>query len=148
MKLFPVALFVFNRPDHTLKTLQSLSENDLAQDSTLFIYSDGPKKSSSEEELRKIEDVRKIIRSQKWCKEVIIKEEDNNIGLASSIIRGVSHIIKQYGGIIVLEDDLVTSRGFLSFLNDVMTVYENDHRIASVTGYIEPIRLPGNSFSF
>lgn len=148
MRLFPIALFVFNRPDHTLRTLKSLSANYLAEDSTLFIYSDGPKKGSSEDELRKIEDVRRIIKSQEWCGEVVIKEEDHNHGLASSIIRGVTDIVNTYGGIIVLEDDLVTSKGFLSFINEIMNLYENQSEIASVTGYIEPIKSRSNSFSF
>ena len=43
MKYAPIALFVYNRPEHTKKTLEALQKNTLAQNSELFIFSDGPK---------------------------------------------------------------------------------------------------------
>ena len=48
MALAPIALFVYNRPVHTLQTLVSLKNNDLAKESVLFIYADGPKPGSDE----------------------------------------------------------------------------------------------------
>jgi len=39
----PIVLFVYNRPIHTQKTIDALTNNDLAKDSALFIFSDGPK---------------------------------------------------------------------------------------------------------
>ena len=43
MRLAPIALFVYNRPEHTLKTLEALAQNDLASQSELFVFCDGPK---------------------------------------------------------------------------------------------------------
>ena len=43
MALAPIALFVYNRPKHTLRTVESLRKNVLANGSDLFIFSDGPK---------------------------------------------------------------------------------------------------------
>ena len=40
----PVALFVYNRPQHTLQTLLSLKANTLAESTALYIYSDAPRK--------------------------------------------------------------------------------------------------------
>ena len=37
--LAPIVLFVYNRPWHTKKALQALKENDLADQSILYIYS-------------------------------------------------------------------------------------------------------------
>ena len=39
----PVALFIYNRPEHTQKTVESLACNRLAEDTILHVFSDGPK---------------------------------------------------------------------------------------------------------
>ena len=39
----PVALFAYNRPDHTRRTIDALRQNKLANDTELTIFSDAPK---------------------------------------------------------------------------------------------------------
>lgn len=115
--LAPIVLFVYNRPQHTLQTLEALSDNVLADQSELYIYCDGPKESVNEEELKKIEEVRSIVKKKKWCGNVHIIERKDNLGLANSIISGVTEVINKHSKVIVLEDDLITSEEFLSFMN-------------------------------
>lgn len=139
--LAPIVLFVYNRPWHTKQTLSALKQNDFASESKLFIYCDGPKQDSSKDNLQKISEVRKIIREKKWCKDVQIFESEVNKGLARSVITGVSDVINKYGKIIVLEDDIVTSKFFLRFMNEALSFYEDDKRIFSIggTNYLFPI---------
>jgi len=42
--LAPIALFVYNRPDHARRTIGYLKKNLLAEDSRLFVFSDGANK--------------------------------------------------------------------------------------------------------
>ncbi len=67
--LAPIILFVYNRPDHTRKTLESLMKNILADRSELIIYADGPKQNATAEEVQRILTVRRIIKEKKWCRE-------------------------------------------------------------------------------
>src|SRR6476620_9684982 len=113
MSLAPIVLFVYNRPAHTLQTLEALMQNRLATDSDLYIFSDGNRANAGEKETQKLREVRKVIRSKQWCKTVQIIESDINKGLADSIIAGVTQIVNMFGKVIVLEDDIVTSPGFL-----------------------------------
>ena len=53
MALSPIALFTYNRPDHTKKTVEALQQNKLSAESDLFIFSDGPKENISENRYRK-----------------------------------------------------------------------------------------------
>lgn len=138
--LAPIILFVYNRPDHTLKTLEALQRNKLADQSTLYIFSDGPKADRTDQDFVKIESVRQIIGSKKWCKEVIIKLSDINKGLATSVIEGVTEIINKYGKAIVLEDDLVTSKFFLSYMNEGLCRYENINLVKQISGFI-PLKI-------
>jgi len=133
--LAPIVLFVYNRPQLTEYTLRALSRSSLSQKSTLYIYSDGPKIGANEEQLRKINDVRSIIKSNQWCGEVIIREHESNLGLANSVIKGVSNVLNQHGKVIVLEDDIIVGKGFLEFMNDSLEMYENHSEVAGVSGF-------------
>ena len=138
-ELAPIALFVYNRPEHTQKTVESLLQNQLAIGCDLFIFSDGAKNESSVSEVKK---VREYIHSIKGFKTIEIIERDKNWGLANSIISGVSEIINRFGKIIVIEDDLVFSTDFLDYMNQCLDFYEKNKQIFSISGYCAPVSLP------
>lgn len=138
--LAPIVLFVYNRPKHTLQTLEALSKNTLADQSSLFIFSDGYKEGASSKDIKNIDEVRKIIASQKWCKTVEIIEADKNKGLKNAIIDGVTSIVNQYGSVIVLEDDIVTSPGFLKFMNDALKLYADEEKVMHISAYSPPTK--------
>ncbi len=146
--LAPIVLFVYNRPWHTNETLKSLALNNLASDSTLFIFSDGPRDKTDSLEVNRIEETRKIIRTKKWCKEVIINENDINLGLADSIVSGVTKVVNEFGKIIILEDDLVLSKEFLNYMNSALELYKNETSVMHISGYFPPIlnNLPSTFF--
>lgn len=136
MSLAPIALFVYNRPEHTHKTLLALSDNDLAKQSQLFVFCDGPKADASAATLKAIEEVRRIVKSQKWCQKVNVIESRENKGLADAIVTGVTNIVNEYGKIIVLEDDIVTAKGFLSYMNAALNCYENEEKVMHIGSYL------------
>lgn len=148
MNLAPVVLFVYNRPFHTLQTLEALAKNELALNTELFIFADGPKENASPADLENINETRLIIRLKKWCKEVQIIESDINKGLADSVIEGVTKIVNEYGRVIVLEDDLVTGRGFLKYMNEALALYESEEKVMHISGYMFPVKakLPTTFF--
>ena len=148
--LAPIVLFVYNRPDHTLKALEALANNPLAKESTLYIYADGARHGASNDTLQAIAQTRAILRQKKWCKEVQIIESDVNKGLANSIQQGVTDIIDKHGKIIVLEDDIVTSKGFLKYMNDALDIYENEEKVMHISSFLpltdESYKLPETFF--
>jgi acetyltransferase-like isoleucine patch superfamily enzyme len=138
MNLAPIVLFVYNRPVHTKKTLEALQRNHLASESVLYIYADGGKENVTVVQLKNIEETRRIIKEQQWCGEVHIIESSHNRGLAASIIHGVTEVVGQYGNVIVLEDDIVTSTGFLNYMNDALNFYEDISEVMHISGYMYP----------
>jgi len=135
MKPAPIVLFTYNRFDHTKKTVRALRENGLAPESDLYIYSDGPKPGDEQA----VADVRVFINSVDGFKKVHIIERERNWGLADSVVEGVTSIVNTYGKVIVLEDDIVTSRYFLQYMNDALVLYENEKRVMHINGYCPPI---------
>ncbi len=140
MTLAPIVLFVYNRPHHTQQTVEALQQNELANESEIFIYSDAPK---NEQAIHKVQEVRSYIKSISGFKKITIIERETNWGLAKSIIDGVTSIVNQYGKIIVLEDDLVTSSYFLRFMNEALEMYQDTEKIFGITGYNYPINING-----
>jgi hypothetical protein len=147
-ELAPLVLFCFDRPVHLRKVLENISLNSLAKETRLIIYCDGPPEQADKDQLRRISEVRSLVRSKDWCGEVEVNESSNNKGLAVSVIQGVSQVLEKYGKIIVLEDDLLVSGNFLSFMNKALAMYEQDERVISITAYIYPVRtkLPDTFF--
>ncbi|MFA6144564.1 MAG: glycosyltransferase [Sulfurimonas sp.] len=142
--LAPIVLFVYNRPWHTQQTIEALQKNELATESELFIFSDAAKNDSA---IEKVKEVRHYIKSIDGFKRITIIEREKNWGLANSIIDGVTKIVNEYGKIIVLEDDLITSPYFLKFMNEALNFYQNEEKVACIHGYIYPIEnLPETFF--
>jgi hypothetical protein len=135
----PIALFVYNRLEHTKKTIESLQKNFLAKESDLYIFSDGWK---DEETKKKVSDIRNYLKTISGFKKIEIIERENNTGLANNIISGVTEIINKFGKIIVLEDDLVTSSYFLEYMNEALEIYKDEEEVISIHGYIYPIKVP------
>tara|TARA_R110002167_G_C12703530_1_gene653997 strand:+ start:3655 stop:5199 length:1545 start_codon:yes stop_codon:yes gene_type:complete len=131
-KYAPIIVFVYNRLDHTQKTIKALQNNYLAKDSDLFVYSDAAAKAA---ENSNVEQVRRYIHSVKGFKSVSIIEQTSNKGLAESVITGVTNVVNKYGKVIVLEDDLVTAPNFLTYMNDALTKYEKETQVFSISGY-------------
>lgn len=124
-KLAPILVFCYNRPWHVEQTLEALSRNELADQSVLYIYCDGPKPDASDEMRQRIVEVRHVVRKRQWCKEVHIVEAEKNKGLANSIIDGVTEVVNRYGKVFVLEDDLVSSPYMLKFVNQALDYYQD-----------------------
>lgn len=144
-KTAPIVLFVYNRPEHTLKTIEALAKNELAINSDLFIFSDGPRNNN---DVKKVDEVRSILKNIGGFKKTEILERTDNLGLAANIIEGVTGIIKIYGRIIVLEDDIVTSPYFLSYMNEALDTYMNKEKVMHISGYMFPIDITGLSETF
>ncbi|MFZ2161791.1 MAG: glycosyltransferase [Sideroxyarcus sp.] len=136
MKNAPIALFVFNRPVHTRRTVEALLKNELANESDLYIFSDAP---GSPETAEAVREVREYIKLISGFRSVRIVEREKNLGLSNSIIEGVTSVINEHGRIIVLEDDLVTSPQFLRFLNDALELYKLEDQVMHISGSVYPI---------
>jgi len=136
MKFTPIVIFAYNRQWHIRQTVEALQKNELANQSDLIIYSDGPKDLPDQS---KVDAVRQYIHSIRGFRSITIVESFKNQGLGDSIIAGVTETVDKYDRVIVLEDDLVTSPFFLRYMNDALDLYENEEKVISIHGYIYPI---------
>jgi hypothetical protein len=132
----PIIMFMYNRPIHATLALEALSKNELAIESDLTIFCDGPK-SLKDVELVRL--TREVAYSAKGFRSVRIVERATNMGLANSIINGVTDVCNKRDRVIVLEDDLVTAPSFLRFMNNALDKYQDESRVGSIHGYWYPV---------
>jgi hypothetical protein len=135
MSLAPVVLFVYARPEHTQRTLQSLRMSDRAIESDLLIFADGPRNSAASEGVTEVARIVQSASKAKWFRSVRVTTSDRNQGLALSVINGVTAVLQETDRVIVLEDDLEVSSDFLCYMNTALDYYKRDQRIWSISGY-------------
>jgi hypothetical protein len=138
MDLAPIAFFAYNRPEHTLKALTSLAQCELADQSHLYIFCDGPK---TKREIDKVLKVHEIVGGRQWCGTVDLIRRETNLGLANSIISGTTRLCEQYGRAIILEDDLLLAPYFLYYMNGALAKYQPAEQVMQISGYMFPVTL-------
>ena len=135
----PIALFVYNRPWHTRHTVEALQQNKLAEESDLFIFSDAAR---NPEAVAAVCEVREYIKAIGGFKSLHIVERQENLGLANSIIGGVSKLCEEFGRVIVLEDDLVVSPMFLAYMRTALDKYNDEPMVMQISGNMFPVLHP------
>lgn len=131
----PLVLFVYNRPAHTRKVLESINNLLEAVRTDLIIFSDAPK---TDQDIHSVNEVRILLgdfQIKSHFSNIKVVESSINKGLAKSIIEGVSDVIGTYGKAIVLEDDLLVAPDFLRYMNDALDFYEKSPKIWSISAY-------------
>ena len=137
----PVLLFVYKRPGAAELTINALKQNYLANQTDLYIFSDGPKHGK---DVGKIEEVRNYLSAIEGFKSITIKKAEQNKGLATSIVEGVTEVLKIFPSCIVLEDDLLTSQNFLNYMNSSLQYYADNKKVFSISGFTFPVEAPAN----
>jgi hypothetical protein len=137
--LAPIALFVYNRPGHTQRTVESLRANELAQQSDLFVFADGAKNESAAPAVLQ---VREFIHTIDGFKSVTIIQRERNLGLSKSVISGVTQLCNEYGRAITVEDDVLTAPDFLTFVNQGLRRYKDEPEVFSIGAFNLPIVTP------
>jgi hypothetical protein len=141
----PIALFAYQRPDHTKQVLDSLLRNAEAPETDLIVFVDGPR----QETYRPLtEAVGQVFEGLSGFKSVTVNRSPINLGLSNSITQGVTAVVEQFGKVVVVEDDIVVSRYFLEYMNTGLELYQRDENVASIHGYRYPVSksLPATYF--
>lgn len=128
----PVAVFTYNRPEHTNRALDALSKCRGIDVCEFYFFSDGPRSDAARPE---VEATRSVLRE--WAKVLAAQviEQPSNLGLAKSIVAGVSDLCERYGRVIVVEDDLIVSPDFLHFMIKSLDRYKDEPRVMQVGGF-------------
>lgn len=134
--LSPIVIFAYNRPDHLRSCLDALGRNPEAKRSPIRIIVDGARGVEDSQSVLATVD---IARRHSPSSKTTVVARERNLGLAGSIIDGVTKALNEWGTVIVIEDDLLVAPGFLGFMNASLTIYRCESTVVSVHGYVPPL---------
>ncbi len=126
----PVALFMYNRPELTVRTLSAVKGY---RPDILFIFSDGPKNSASDQ--FSVEATRQLCRDIDWPCQVIRFQAEKNLGRRGSICNGLDKIFEHVDTCIILEDDCLPDPTFFVFCEQLLNQYREDASVMCIGGY-------------
>ena len=101
-------LFVFRRPVHTARVLESLALNAELEHSELIVYCEGARNDGEREAVAA---TRRLVRAHARAGIVRIIERDQNLGCAASILAGINDVLGTHDRIIVLEQGRLSQEG-------------------------------------
>jgi hypothetical protein len=137
----PIILFTYKRLDTLKQCINSLQKCPESQESNLIIVCDFAAKES---DIDKVDAVRQFLPTITGFKDVEIIERDENFGVDYNIIDGIQLMAARYKQFIVVEDDLVVTPDFLSFLNVSLDFYAKNTEVLSVSGFTFVDKMPEN----
>lgn len=145
MNTAPILLFAYNRPDHLKRCIQSLQQNTLAAESDLYVISDNAKNEAAAAGVKAVRQYLATLDNQQTgFRNFNIIERASNWGLADNIIEAVTRFTREYGKVIVVEDDLVVAPYFLQFMNDALEAYKDEPRVGHIQAcdFINSYEMP------
>ncbi|MDP3115400.1 MAG: hypothetical protein Q8M98_11625 [Candidatus Cloacimonadaceae bacterium] len=149
MKTAPVFIGTLNRSDHFKQAVESLKQNQLAQDTHLFIGLDYP---SKDEHYSGYNQTLDYLENIKGFKEVTVFKRSTNMGAAKNFKDGQDNVLQLYDRIIISEDDNYFSPTFLAYMNAGLDKFESDRRIFGICGHNYPIsfesKYSGNYYAW
>ena len=144
----PLVLFAYRRPDHLRRALDSLAANPGAGQTQVSIYCDGAKSETDREGVEQVREIARSVPDSGIFQSVRVIEREHNMGLAESVVSGVTETLEDHESVIVMEDDLVVSPDFLEYMNQALELYANNEEVISIHGfmYSVPPVLPQTVF--
>ncbi|MCE8025891.1 MULTISPECIES: glycosyltransferase family 2 protein [Halomonadaceae] len=138
----PVLITTYSRHQHLRQTIEALKRNDLAEMTDLYIASDAAKSPTDKEA---VDTVRRYLGSIDGFRSVTLIQRSYNFGHPANQDTAMEQIYREHDRLIYLEDDVLTGRGFLRFMNDGLSLYETDDAIQAICGYLWPLSIPERS---
>lgn len=139
-----VALIFFNRPSTLRQVFDKIKQ---AKPPKLFLIQDGPR---NEQDIVKIQECRTVVSNIDWDCEVVTDYAEENLGCGVRPQSGITNALKQVDKLIILEDDCVPELSFFQYCEELLEKYENDERIAYISGlnHFEEWDFGGDSYGF
>ena len=126
----PVAFIIFNRPDVTKRVFSEIAKQ---RPKRLFIIADGAR-AHREGEADRVAVTRAITENVDWPCEVLRNYAEDNMGCKRRVASGITWVFEHVDRAVILEDDCLPAAAFFSFCRDMLTKYESNGLVFSISG--------------
>jgi glycosyltransferase involved in cell wall biosynthesis len=127
----PVLLLAYNRADKLRGLIDALR---VSSPQLVMVVVDGPKPGDPADEA-KVQSVRNAVAAIDWTPNVLRRFRPTNLGLRSSVADAVAWATREYGQVIVIEDDVLPGAHFVEYAERMLDEYRDDERVMHISGY-------------
>lgn len=131
MNKIAVIIFAFTREESLFCLLNSIKRNKGYEEFNYFFFVDGPRNKKDSHCIEGVVDIIDKFNVQNKN----IKISKTNRGLSKSILSGISEVSETFDSFIVLEDDLVLSEFFFSFMKGALKQFKDNEKIINISGF-------------
>lgn len=128
---YPVVLFVYKR-HHSIKSILESIRASGAQ--KIYIFADGPKYDGDRKYTDKVKLYITKFMSTNRDLTITPHFRSKNLGLKTNILNGLDLVFSSEDAAIILEDDCMPSPDFFRFSSEMLTRYQANNKIMSITG--------------
>ena len=131
MRQTPVLLLAYNRVDKMRGLIEALRSS---APQLVMVVVDGPKPGNVADKA-KVEAVREAVSAIDWTPNVLVRFRPVNVGLRASVSDAVDWATKEYGQVIVIEDDVLPGPHLVPYAEYMLDKYRDDERVMHISGY-------------
>ena len=125
-----VLLITFNRPDVTRRVLDRILE---MEPPVLYFFNDAPR-AGNQTDAERCAEIRKMAEEISYSGIVKTRFESSNLGCKMGESTAMSWLFEHEERGIVIEDDILPSKEFFWYCEEMLEKYEDDPRVFSITG--------------
>ena len=128
----PILLIAFNRPEHTRRTIDALR---VQAPPVVFVFQDGPR-AKRPDDIENCKLVRQVVENEiNWSCELHTFFSETNRGCRDAIIFAITEVLKIHESVIVVEDDIITSPAFYTYMCKALEYYKDRKTVFSISGH-------------
>lgn len=127
----PVLFITFARPEYARKTFDAIKA---AKPSKLYFYSDKAHPANPEQIKRNNQIREFVVKETDWDCELKTFFREENAGLYKSMLSAIDWIFENESQAIILEEDIVPSKAFFNFCEQLLPQYKDDFRVYYISG--------------
>ncbi|MDQ6814432.1 MAG: hypothetical protein M3040_11890 [Bacteroidota bacterium] len=133
-----IGVFCYKRAAKLKASMEALLKNRECQDMDIVFFCDGHK---GEKDYQGVLETREFIDSLKGFKNIYKHYRARNISTGPNFKLGITWLCDNYKQFIVVEDDLVVTPNYITYLLQSLKFYEHEKSVFCVTGFCFPINI-------
>ena len=138
-----IAVFCYKRAGKLRAAIEALLKNPECPSMDIIFFADGYK---GEKDKEAVEATRAYIDSITGFRNVIKHYRERNVSTGPNFETGLKFLAANYEQFIVVEDDLVVSPNYISYMLQGLKFYKDQQTVFCITGYVFPIQKKDYSY--
>lgn len=133
-----IAIFCYKRASKLKACIEALLKNPECSSMDIIFFSDGFK---GENDKEGVLEVREYIKSLTGFRNVYKHFRTTNLSTGPNFREGLTYLSDNYEQFIVVEDDLVVTPNYLSYMLEGLVFYKEQKSVFCITGFCFPLSL-------